>query len=257
MAAAGGLAVADALALARTADVTGVMSLETIKGSRRPFEARVVGGRPHPGGRRGGGGAVAAHRGMGDRRIARRLPQGAGRLLVPLHAPGPRGHPRRPGLRAPGAGDARWPPPPTTRWCSSTATTRTSSRAATSTGSRWRWRWTGGDGRRRAGQHLRAAHRAVCEPVPVGSAAVSRGVERAALGLHAGAGDRGGAGQREQGAVPPGLGRFDSLVGGARGPRLDGRARRLEADPGGDQRAPGAGHRGAVRGARPGPAARR
>lgn len=49
MTAAGGLAVHDALALARIADVTGVMSLETIKGSRRPFEARVVEARPHPG----------------------------------------------------------------------------------------------------------------------------------------------------------------------------------------------------------------
>jgi histidine ammonia-lyase len=49
MTAAGGLAVHDALALARIADVTGVMSLETIKGSRRPFEARIAAARPHPG----------------------------------------------------------------------------------------------------------------------------------------------------------------------------------------------------------------
>src|SRR3954467_2973312 len=40
MTGAGALAVHDGLALARIADVTGVMSLETIKGSRRPFEAR-------------------------------------------------------------------------------------------------------------------------------------------------------------------------------------------------------------------------
>jgi histidine ammonia-lyase len=49
MTAAGGLAVAEALALARVADITGVMSLETIKGSRRPFEPRIVAARPHPG----------------------------------------------------------------------------------------------------------------------------------------------------------------------------------------------------------------
>jgi histidine ammonia-lyase len=49
MTAAGALAVHDALALARVADVTGVMSLETIKGSRRPFEPRIAGARPHPG----------------------------------------------------------------------------------------------------------------------------------------------------------------------------------------------------------------
>jgi histidine ammonia-lyase len=49
MTGAGALAVHDALALARIADVTGVMSLETIKGSRRPFDARVAGARPHRG----------------------------------------------------------------------------------------------------------------------------------------------------------------------------------------------------------------
>jgi histidine ammonia-lyase len=49
MTAAGALSVGDALALARVADVTGVMSLETIKGSRRPFDERVVAARPHPG----------------------------------------------------------------------------------------------------------------------------------------------------------------------------------------------------------------
>jgi histidine ammonia-lyase len=49
MTGAGALAVHDGLALARLADVTGVMSLETIKGSRRPFEARIAAARPHPG----------------------------------------------------------------------------------------------------------------------------------------------------------------------------------------------------------------
>jgi histidine ammonia-lyase len=49
MTAAGALAVHDAEALSRVADLTGVMSLETIRGSRRPFEPRVVGARPHPG----------------------------------------------------------------------------------------------------------------------------------------------------------------------------------------------------------------
>jgi histidine ammonia-lyase len=49
MTAAGALAVHDSLELARIADVTGVMSLETIKGSRRPFEARIAAARPHPG----------------------------------------------------------------------------------------------------------------------------------------------------------------------------------------------------------------
>src|SRR5205085_1112238 len=49
MTAVGALAVADAIDLARVADVAGVMSLETIKGSRRPFDPRVAATRPHPG----------------------------------------------------------------------------------------------------------------------------------------------------------------------------------------------------------------
>ncbi len=49
MTAAGALAVGDAIELARTADVTGVMSLETIRGSRGPFDARIAAARPHPG----------------------------------------------------------------------------------------------------------------------------------------------------------------------------------------------------------------
>jgi histidine ammonia-lyase len=49
MTAAGALAVHDAAVLCRIADLTGVMSLETIKGSRRPFEPRIAGARPHPG----------------------------------------------------------------------------------------------------------------------------------------------------------------------------------------------------------------
>lgn len=49
MTAAGALAISDAIALAHAADVTGVMSLETIRGSRRPFDARIAGARPHPG----------------------------------------------------------------------------------------------------------------------------------------------------------------------------------------------------------------
>jgi histidine ammonia-lyase len=49
MTAAGGLAVHDAGVLCRIADLTGVMSLETIKGSRRPFEPRIAAARPHPG----------------------------------------------------------------------------------------------------------------------------------------------------------------------------------------------------------------
>ena len=81
--------------------------------------------------------------------------------------------------------------------------------------------------------------------------AVSSGLHS---GLHAGAGDRGGAGQREQGAVPPRQRRFDPLVGRARGSRVDGGPRRLEAGAGGRERAPGAGGGGAVRRPRAGSA---
>jgi histidine ammonia-lyase len=51
MTAAGVLAVAEAMRLCELADITGVMSLETIKGSRRPFDARIAAVRPHPGAR--------------------------------------------------------------------------------------------------------------------------------------------------------------------------------------------------------------
>ncbi len=49
MTAAGALSVAEALRLTEVADITGVMSLETIKGSSRPFDARIMSVRPHPG----------------------------------------------------------------------------------------------------------------------------------------------------------------------------------------------------------------
>ena len=49
MTAAGALAVAEALRLCEVADITGVMSLETIKGSSRPFDPRIAAVRPHPG----------------------------------------------------------------------------------------------------------------------------------------------------------------------------------------------------------------
>jgi histidine ammonia-lyase len=49
MASLGGLAVFDALELARVADVAGAMSLEALKGSERPFDERLMQLRPHPG----------------------------------------------------------------------------------------------------------------------------------------------------------------------------------------------------------------
>lgn len=49
MAGLGGLAVHDALALARLADVTGGMSLEALMGSNAAFDARIHALRPHPG----------------------------------------------------------------------------------------------------------------------------------------------------------------------------------------------------------------
>jgi histidine ammonia-lyase len=49
MAASGVLSVCEALRLTTIADVAGAISLEANKGSSRPFDARVVGVRPHPG----------------------------------------------------------------------------------------------------------------------------------------------------------------------------------------------------------------
>ena len=66
-----------------------------------------------------------------------RLPPGPGPLLAPLHAPGARRRPRRPGLLPRRARGARPTPPPTTR--SSSPRLGTSSPAGTSTGSRSPW----------------------------------------------------------------------------------------------------------------------
>ena len=49
MAAVGALAVRDALDLCAIADVAGAMSLEANKGSKRPFDERLMAVRPHPG----------------------------------------------------------------------------------------------------------------------------------------------------------------------------------------------------------------
>jgi histidine ammonia-lyase len=49
MTALGGLEIYDALATCQLADLAGAMSLEALKGTRRAFDAQVVGARPHPG----------------------------------------------------------------------------------------------------------------------------------------------------------------------------------------------------------------
>ena len=49
MTALGALALFDALELAKTADVAGAISLEALKGSTTPFDARLMAVRPHPG----------------------------------------------------------------------------------------------------------------------------------------------------------------------------------------------------------------
>lgn len=49
MLAVGGLAIVDAEALARAADVVGAMSLEALQGSAKPFDPRIEAVRPHPG----------------------------------------------------------------------------------------------------------------------------------------------------------------------------------------------------------------
>ncbi len=49
MLAEGGLALHAGLALCRSADVTGAMSLEALQGSARPFDPRIQAMRPHPG----------------------------------------------------------------------------------------------------------------------------------------------------------------------------------------------------------------
>src|SRR5262245_12962011 len=45
----GALAIHDALELCRVADIAGALSLEALKGSKRPFDERLMQVRPHPG----------------------------------------------------------------------------------------------------------------------------------------------------------------------------------------------------------------
>src|SRR5437868_1141164 len=49
MTAVGGLAVLDAEATCRIADIAGALSLEALKGTVRAFDPRVIAARPHPG----------------------------------------------------------------------------------------------------------------------------------------------------------------------------------------------------------------
>ncbi len=49
MTAVGGLAILDAEATCRIADIAGALSLEALKGTARAFDARVIAARPHPG----------------------------------------------------------------------------------------------------------------------------------------------------------------------------------------------------------------
>ncbi|MFN0248055.1 MAG: histidine ammonia-lyase [Kofleriaceae bacterium] len=49
MTAVGGLAVLDAIATCKVADIAGALSLEALKGTARAFDPRVVAARPHPG----------------------------------------------------------------------------------------------------------------------------------------------------------------------------------------------------------------
>ncbi len=82
----------------------------------------------------------------------------------------------------------------------------------------------GGDGARRVREHLRAARRAAHEPVAFGRAAgVPDARRRPELGLHDPAVRRGGARQREQGALPSGERRLDPDERRPGGSRLDGK----------------------------------
>ena len=169
---------------------------------------------------------LAPPRGLGDHRVAPLVRQGAGRLCAPLCTAGARRLPRSPRLRR-GDGHGR-------------AQRRHGQPARPRRGGRDRVRrelpWAAarvrarraGDGRRRAREHLGAAHREDGEPEPLGRPpALPRGGGRAELRLHDPAVRRSSARLREQGLRAPGERRLDPDERRTGGSCVDGEHRRI------------------------------
>ena len=263
MASLGVLALLAAERLCALADVAGAMSLEALKGSSSPFDARLQAARPHPGQARVAGNlrklladsAIAeSHRDCGkvqDAYSLRCMPQVHGasrdalayvRGVLEIEVNSVTDNPSvflRDGKHA------------------EDATTVTDEMDIISGGN-----FHGQPlaialdmaaiANRGAGQHQRATHGAAGEPGALHrSHAVPRRGERAALGVHDRPGDQRVAGEREQGALSSGQRGFDPLVGRQGGSREHGQRERAQARDDRRQRAHRAGHRGDDRRRRP------
>jgi hypothetical protein len=87
-----------------TAEVAGAMSLEAMRGTPDAFDEAIMRVRPQPGQAESAARLRSLLAGSEIRESHRKRPPGAGRLLPPLHAPGPRRGATGVRVRAPGPG---------------------------------------------------------------------------------------------------------------------------------------------------------
>ena len=128
------LALAGAEQVARAADIAAALSIDALRGSIHPFEARIHEARPFRGQPTSAANIERADARQRHQPVARALRQGAGRLLAALRGAGARRRARGAALRARHGARSKPTAPPTTRWCSPTPAT--SCRAATFTARR-------------------------------------------------------------------------------------------------------------------------
>ena len=99
------LAVLATTRLARVADIAAALSIDALRGSFHPFEARIHDARPVPGQAASAANLRQLGTGQRDQRVARQLRQGPGRLRAALRAAGARRRARSPRLRPPARRD--------------------------------------------------------------------------------------------------------------------------------------------------------
>ena len=244
MAAMASLALVRANRLARTADLACALSLEALQGSQTSFHPAIHAGAAAARAARLRRERAAPARRLLDHRVAPLVRQGAGRVLAALRAAGARCEPGSARQRRDDGCDRaqrrdRQPARPRRRGDGRLE------RQLPRTAARVRARHAR-DGRRRAGEHLRAAGRTARQPVALRrAAAVPHPRGRPQLGLHDPPVRGGVARLREQVALPPGERRLDPDERGPGGSRLDGERRRAEGAAGAGQCRAGAGDRAA------------
>ena len=193
------LAVADAARLARAADIVAALTIDALRGSIAPFDARIHAARPHQGQQHPPTTCAGWSSRQPAQPLARQLRPGPGRLLDALRPASARRGPRRRRLRPPASSTSRPTPPPTTRW--SSPTTARWSRAATSTARRSRVAADVARHRRgAAGDDQRAALGAAGQSGAERPAGVPHPPRRPRVGADAGAGHRRGAHLRAEDA---------------------------------------------------------